>query len=93
MTRHLDRALDLYADVILNPSFPDKELHRLKLGRLADLKAAPTMQSRSLKTCFRGCSITRTIPMRRLELGTLESVAVDHSRRCHCLLPHGLRPR
>jgi zinc protease len=39
LTRHLDRALELYADVILNPSFPEQELHRLKLQRLAQLKA------------------------------------------------------
>ncbi len=39
LTRHLKRGLDLYADVILNPSFPEKELHRLKLQRLAQLKA------------------------------------------------------
>ena len=31
--------VDLYTDVILNPSFPDKELRRLKLQRLAQLKA------------------------------------------------------
>ncbi len=35
LTRHLERGLDLYADVVLNPSFPEKELHRLKLQRLA----------------------------------------------------------
>ncbi len=29
-TRRLEEALDVYADVILNPSFPDKELQRLK---------------------------------------------------------------
>ena len=39
LTRHLERALDLYADIILNPSFPEKDLHRLKLQRLAQLKA------------------------------------------------------
>ena len=39
LIRHLDRGLDLYADVILNPSFPEKELSRLKLQRLAQLKA------------------------------------------------------
>jgi zinc protease len=39
LTRHLERGLDLYADVILNPSFPEKELQRLKLQRLAQLQA------------------------------------------------------
>jgi len=39
LTRHLDRALDIYADVITNPSFPDKELQRLRASRLAALKS------------------------------------------------------
>ncbi|MFL6337194.1 MAG: M16 family metallopeptidase, partial [Pyrinomonadaceae bacterium] len=39
LTRHLDRALDIYADVITNPSFPDKELQRLRAQRLAGLRA------------------------------------------------------
>ena len=39
LTRHLERGLDLYADVVLNPLFPEKELNRLKLQRLAQLKA------------------------------------------------------
>jgi len=30
LTRHLDRALDIYSDVILNPSFPDDEMKRLR---------------------------------------------------------------
>jgi zinc protease len=39
LARHLDQALDLYADVILHPAFPEKELNRLKIQRLAQLKA------------------------------------------------------
>ena len=39
LTRHQDHALDLFADVVRNPSFPDKELDRLKLQRLSHLKA------------------------------------------------------
>ena len=38
LTRHLDRALDIYADVIINPAFPDKELQRLRQQRLAALR-------------------------------------------------------
>ncbi|MDT7809381.1 MAG: zinc protease [Acidobacteriota bacterium] len=38
LTRHLDNALDIYADVISNPSFPDKELQRLRQQRLAGLR-------------------------------------------------------
>jgi zinc protease len=38
LTRHLDRALDIYADVIINPSFPDKELQRLQATRMASFR-------------------------------------------------------
>ncbi len=38
LTRHLDSALDIYADVIINPAFPDKELQRLRQQRLAALR-------------------------------------------------------
>jgi predicted Zn-dependent peptidase len=38
LTRHLDRALEIYADVISNPSMPDKELQRLRATRLAGLR-------------------------------------------------------
>ncbi|MDT5261891.1 MAG: zinc protease, partial [Acidobacteriota bacterium] len=38
LTRHLDRALEIYADVISNPSLPDKELQRLRATRLAGLR-------------------------------------------------------
>ncbi len=30
LSRHMDRGLDLFADVLRNPSFPDKELDRLR---------------------------------------------------------------
>ncbi|HEV2800456.1 MAG TPA: pitrilysin family protein [Pyrinomonadaceae bacterium] len=38
LTRHLDRALDIYADVLLNPAFPETDLKRLRATRLAALQ-------------------------------------------------------
>jgi zinc protease len=38
LTRHLDRALEIYSDVISNPAFPDKDFERLRLQRLAALR-------------------------------------------------------
>ncbi|HLL14202.1 MAG TPA: pitrilysin family protein, partial [Pyrinomonadaceae bacterium] len=38
LTRHLDRALEVYADVILNPAFPETDLKRLRGTRLAALQ-------------------------------------------------------
>ena len=38
LKRHLDRALDLYADVVLNPAFPENDLKRLRSSRLTALQ-------------------------------------------------------
>ncbi len=38
LKENLDDSLELYADVILNPSFPQKELDRLRKARLARIK-------------------------------------------------------
>ncbi len=38
LTRHLDRALEIYSDVITNPAFPDKDLERLRLQRVTALR-------------------------------------------------------
>jgi zinc protease len=37
LTKHLDKALAVYADVIVNPVFPQKEFDRLKSQRLTSL--------------------------------------------------------
>lgn len=38
LTRHLDRALDIFADVITNPAFSPKELERLRAQRLTSFR-------------------------------------------------------
>jgi zinc protease len=38
LTRHLDRALDIFADVLLNPSFPETDLSRLRAQRSVGLQ-------------------------------------------------------
>ena len=45
ITKHLDQALDIYADVVTNASFPDQEFGQLKrrtLGNFLQRKASPT---------------------------------------------------
>ena len=42
LTEHLNKALDLYADVILNPSFPEADFKRLQKQRLAGIKREKT---------------------------------------------------
>lgn len=38
LSRHLDRALDLYAEVILHPAFPEEDFQRLRHQRLAQIR-------------------------------------------------------
>jgi zinc protease len=38
LTRHWDRAVDLWADLVLNPSFPEHEIERVRRERLTDLR-------------------------------------------------------
>jgi zinc protease len=74
LTRHQDRALDLYADVILNPTFPDKELARLKLQRLAQLKARADDPEATAEAVFPRLIYGPDHPYGRPDLGTPESV-------------------
>lgn len=37
LTKHLDKALELYADVIVHPTFPEKEFERIRQQRLTAL--------------------------------------------------------
>ncbi len=37
LSKHTDRALGLFTDVLLHPSFPSKELERLRKQKLAAL--------------------------------------------------------
>ncbi|MER3524001.1 MAG: insulinase family protein [Ignavibacteria bacterium] len=37
LTKHLDTALDVFADVLVNPTFPEKEFERLRQQRLTSL--------------------------------------------------------
>ncbi|MGD0900170.1 MAG: pitrilysin family protein [Thermoguttaceae bacterium] len=46
LKRHLAKALDVYADVLRHPAFPEAEFHRqrvLTLGRLAQIRNEPLM--------------------------------------------------
>ena len=48
LSEHLDRSLDIYADVILRPSFPEEDFVRLKGQQLATIqreKATPTQMA------------------------------------------------
>jgi zinc protease len=74
LTRHLDRGLDLYADVIRNPSFPEKELSRLKLERIAQLKARADDPELTAAAVFPRLIYGVEHPYGRPELGTDASI-------------------
>jgi len=42
LTENLDESLDLYADVLLNPVFPEKEIERIRTQYLAQIKQEKT---------------------------------------------------
>jgi zinc protease len=74
LLRHLDRGLDLYADVIMNPSFPEKELSRLKLQRLAQLKARADDPEQTAAAVFPRLIFGTDHPYGRPDVGTARSV-------------------
>lgn len=37
LTKHLDKALDVFADVLINPTFPEKDFERIRKSRIASL--------------------------------------------------------
>lgn len=74
LSRHLDRGLDLFADVLRNPSFPEKELGRLKLERLSTLKAIADDPEQTSEVVFPHLVYGPDYPYGRPSLGTLDSV-------------------
>lgn len=86
LTPHLDASLDLAADVLLNPSFPESEFSRLHAQTLAALRAerdsAEALAHRALIHALYG----PTHPYRHTTDGTESTVArlaIDHLRAFH----------
>jgi zinc protease len=80
LKRHLEEALDLYTDVLLNPTFPDKEVKRLKLERLAHLKARADDAEQTAAAVFPRLIYGVDHPYGRPDLGTprtIESISRD----------------
>jgi zinc protease len=73
-TRYLEQALDLYADVILNPSFPAKELHWRKVERVASLEARSHNAVQIAEDVLPRLLYRPDHPYARAERGMLDSV-------------------
>ena len=96
LTRHLDRGLDLFADVILNPVVPREGAGAAQApaaGRTS--RPAPTTPRRPPTAVFPRLIYGLDHPYGRPDLGTPGSVEVDHARRRRRVLPadHGAGQR
>ena len=74
VTRHLDRALDLYADVVFNPSFSDREFLRLKLSRIESIVSRADDAQEIAEDVFPRLLYRPDHPYARTTWGTLDSV-------------------
>jgi zinc protease len=74
LTKHTARALDLYADVLLHPSFPQKELDRLRVQRLAALRARLDRAEGISGVVFPQLLYGKDHPYGRPDLGTPRTV-------------------
>jgi zinc protease len=75
LTRHTARALELYTDVLLHPAFPQKELDRVRLQRLARIRARSDRAESIAGVVFDRLLYGDAHPYGRPDLGTLKSVA------------------
>lgn len=77
LKEHLDEALDIYSDVILNPVFPEKDFKRLQQQRLAGIKREKSEPSsmglRVLPKLLYGANHAYSVPF--TGSGTEESVS------------------
>jgi predicted Zn-dependent peptidase len=83
LTRHLDRALEIYSDVITNPAFSDKELQRLRQQRLALLRQMRDSPEAIAGTVFQTVLYGRNHPYGRPAIGdeaALQSLTAEDAR-------------
>lgn len=86
LLRHLDRALDVYADAVLNPAFPQDEVDRRKLLRLASLEARRDSADEVAEDVFAKLIFGATHPYGRPAMGTpatVESITRDDLAAFH----------
>jgi len=74
LLRHRDRALDVFADAILRPSFPPDEVERRKALRLADLESRRDSADEVAEDLFPRLIFGEGHPYGRPRLGSPDSV-------------------
>ncbi len=79
-------AMELLAEVVLRPSFPESEMHRLREERLTDLLQARADPRRRAEEAFVSSIYAASSPYHRPAGGSSETVALlepDHLRAVH----------
>ncbi|WP_422927591.1 M16 family metallopeptidase [Singulisphaera sp. PoT] len=75
LTKHIDRGIELYSDVLLNPSFPEKELKRLSQQRLSMIQARLDRAEGISGVVFPRLLYGEEHPYGRPDMGTAKSIA------------------
>lgn len=73
LSRHFTPAMDLFSDVVLNPSFDPEEMEKVRRDILADIKQEDDVLSRRAGNLFRK-TLYQTHPYRLRERGEEETV-------------------
>ncbi len=74
LSRHLSQGLNVFADMILNPAFPEMSLEQHKLEQAVDASSAADDVEENAKTVLRGLVYGPDHPYSRPILGSVESV-------------------
>ncbi len=86
LTRHLDKALGIFADVVLNPAFPTADLQRLRATRLAALAQRRDDANIVAGNVYASLLYGAAHPYGRSGFGekaSLEAIAEAHVKRYH----------
>jgi zinc protease len=74
LKRHLDRALEIYSDVLLNPSFPEQELARLRDTRMTGFRQRRDDPNQIASMVYSGLLYGKGHPYGRSLTGNEESL-------------------
>ncbi|HKO99285.1 MAG TPA: pitrilysin family protein [Pyrinomonadaceae bacterium] len=74
LTRHLDRALDIYADVVTSPAFKDDELKRTRARRLATIRQQRDDANAIASTVYASILYGRNHPYGHPAIGDEDSI-------------------
>jgi zinc protease len=92
LTRHLDAALDIFADVLLNPAFPDTDLKRLRSARLVTLQQRRDNANNIADSVYASLLYGRSHPYGHPQIGDEKSVAATTNQDVQSFYQNFYRP-